>query len=150
MSSNRQQNTMCTICCKFKWNSSLKLHISLKHNKPSITLLHEKERQHHGNLMLDSQHNNEPIAEGSKVEELEDSLVTNTANLKLELQRNDVNLLEVRLKPGFSFFAFLTYHPNDLSISHWILFDDVKKLFLPKSELCIFCIGSWLLCTKKI
>ena len=84
MSSNRQQNTMCTICCKFKWNSSLKLHISLKHNKPSITLLHEKERQHHGNLMLDSQHNNEPIAEGSKVEELEDSLLTYNANLTSE------------------------------------------------------------------
>ena len=54
------------------------------------------------------------------------------------------------VKPGLSFVAFSTYPPNDLSIIHWILFDDVKKLFSPKSELCIFYIDSWLFCTKEI
>ena len=87
MSSN--QNKTTNICGKVICDDNLKRHMNSKHNKLSSTMWYREKGQQCRNLLDDSKHNNESIAEGCKVEVLNDSEVSYTANLKLEVQLHD-------------------------------------------------------------
>ena len=72
---------MCNVYGKVMNANDLKYDISLKHRNVNSTL-HDREcHLKCGELIYEAQHNDEPLAEGCKVEELYNSLVTYAANL---------------------------------------------------------------------
>ena len=55
-------------------DDNLECHMNSKHNKINSTMQYIDEGQQHSNIFVDSQHNNEPPAEGCKVNELKAKL----------------------------------------------------------------------------
>ena len=55
------------------------------HANTRISLHCEEERQQHSNLSVDSQHCNKVQVEGSEIDESDDLLLNDGANLKFEL-----------------------------------------------------------------
>ena len=79
---------MCKICGKVMHSDNWKRHMSSKHGNVNKTLLYTIECHPEFEMITnDAPYNNKSFAEGCKVKELDDSLVTYTANLKFELQR---------------------------------------------------------------
>ena len=89
MSSNQNKTTMCNICRKVMRDNNLKLHMNSKHNKLSNTMQYREKGQLHSNVLVEFQHNNEPLGEGCKVQELDDLEVTYTEDIEFELQRDN-------------------------------------------------------------
>ena len=82
---NYHKTLMCKICGKVMRSDNLKRHMTSKHGNVNITLHHRECHPESEMITNDARHNNESLAEDCKVEELDDSLVTYTENLKFEL-----------------------------------------------------------------
>ena len=67
----------------------LKHHMTFNHGNVKNTPHHKDCHPEFEMITNDERHNNESLAEGCKVEELDDSLVTYTANVKFELLHDD-------------------------------------------------------------
>ena len=81
---------MCIICGIDMRSDNLERHMTSRHGNFNNSL-HHRELHHPEFEMItnDKRCNNESLAEGCNVEELDDSLVSYTPNLKFELQLDD-------------------------------------------------------------
>ena len=87
-------------------SDNLKCHMTFKHGNINNTLHHRKCQPDFEMITNDAPYNNKSFAEGCKVKELDDSLVTYTANLKFELKR-DNEVYEKNVNIGDQIFILL-------------------------------------------
>ena len=86
------KTAMCNVCGKVMLNDNLIRHVSLMHGNTKNSVWCKKERQQPSNLLMDSQHYNTvqvEVMKGNEIEESDDLLLNDGANLKFELQRDD-------------------------------------------------------------
>ena len=74
--------------------NNVKRHMSLKQQNVNSTLHQPNCHLECVELTYEAQHNNQPLVEGCKEDDFNDPLVSYTANLKFELQRNDGSVPE--------------------------------------------------------
>ena len=88
---------MCNVCGKVMRDDNLKRHLSLKHGNTKNSVKCKEERQQPSNILMGSQHYNKVVhsasnkvqVEGSEIDESDDMLLNDGANLKFELQRDE-------------------------------------------------------------
>ena len=89
------KTAMCNVCGKVMRDDNLKRHVSLIHGNTNKSVQYKEEGQQPSNILMGSQHYNKVVhsasnkvqVEGSEIDESDDLLLNDGANIRFELYR---------------------------------------------------------------